>query len=117
MTQEQITIMESILKIWRVRTNTNINLADSDSIGNHVHGSETRGALTVHSLEGRGVRNTSVEGSHTSSSGTSASREDVANAYVFDVLWVEADRRVDGLEHGGKHLFWMGILKSTLASL
>ena len=63
------------------------------------------------------MRNASVESSHTRSSGTSACWENVANTYVLDELWVEVDRRVNGLEDGGKHLLWMGILKSTLTSL
>jgi hypothetical protein len=63
------------------------------------------------------VRNTSVESSHTCGSSTSAGWENVANAYVLDELWVEVDRGVHGREDSGKHLFWMGILKSTFTSL
>ena len=61
--------------------------------------------------------NSSIEGSHTSSSGTSASWENVANAYVLNELWVEVDSRVNGFENGRKHFLWMSILKTTLSSL
>jgi len=63
------------------------------------------------------VRNTSVESSHTCGSSTTASWENVANAYILDELWVEVDGRVNGLENGGKHVLWMCILKSTLTGL
>ena len=63
------------------------------------------------------MRNTSVESSHTCGSSTSASWENVANAYILDEFWVEVDGRINGLENGGKHFLWMGILKSTLTSL
>ena len=100
-----------------IHTNTNINLTDPDSIGDRVYGSETGRALTVNGLEGRGVWNSSVESSHTCGSSTSTSWQHVANAYILDKLWVEVDGRVDGLENGGKHFLWVGILKTTLTSL
>jgi hypothetical protein len=63
------------------------------------------------------VRNASVEGGHTSGSSTSASWEDVANGNVLNELWVEVDSGVNGVENGGKHLLWMGVLETALASL
>jgi hypothetical protein len=90
------------LKLGERRTDTNINLTDSDRIGDLVYGSKTGGALAVHRVDGRSVGNASVEGSHTSGSGTSGSWENVANGYVLDELGVEVDGRVDGFEGGGK---------------
>jgi len=63
------------------------------------------------------VRNASIDGGHTGGSSTSGSRENVANTYFLNELWVEVDGGVNGPEDGGKHLLWMSILKTTLTSL
>ena len=98
-------------------TNTDINLSQSNLVRNLVHGCQTRGALTVDGVEGRGVGDASSEGGHTSDACTSSSGEDVSDDNVFDQNGVDGCFLVSSLENGGEEFFRSGVLETTLLSL
>ena len=83
-------------------TDTNVDLASADFVGNLGDGGEAGGALAVDGVDGGFDRDASVEGGHTCLSCTSARGEDVADSDVFNQLWVEVDLFVDAAEDMGE---------------
>ena len=98
-------------------TNTDVDLSQSNLVRNLVHGCQTRGALTVDGVEGRGVGDASSEGGHASDACTSSSGEDVSDGNVFDKNWVDGCFLVSSLENGGEEFFGPSVLETTFLSL
>lgn len=99
------------------RTNTNIDHAGLQSIGNVDDGLESTGALTVQGLDSGSLRKTGNESSSTELSGTTTGREHRADSNILHGLGVNATLVNHGLENTGQHVRSSGVLEATLATL
>lgn len=98
-------------------TNTDLDHAGLDGVGNIDDGLETGRALTVQGLDGSGLGEASNEGSSTELSGTTTGRQDGANGNILDVLGVDTALLDDSLEDTSQEISGSSVLETTLATL
>lgn len=98
-------------------TDTDVDLARADLARDLVYGRQAGGALAVHGVHGRRIRDSGVQRGHAGSGCAAARREDVADGDIFDERRVERDLRVDGLEDCAQDLLGKGVLETAFATL
>ena len=98
-------------------TDTNLDHAGLDSVGNIDNGLETRRALTVQGLDGSGLGEASNEGSSTELGSTTTGRQDGADSNILDILGVDAALLDDSLEDTSQEVGSSSVLETTLATL
>jgi hypothetical protein len=98
-------------------TDTNIDHARLDTVGNIGDGLETARALTVQTLDSSGLGEASHESSGTELGGTTTGGQDRANSDILDGLGVQATLVKDSLKDTSKQISGSGILEATLTTL
>lgn len=98
-------------------TNTNIDHARLQSIGNINNGLETAGALTVQTLDSGSLGETSNKSGSTELSSTTTGRQDGANGNIVNSLGVNTALVDHGLEYTSQQVSSSGVLEATLATL
>ena len=98
-------------------TNTNVNHASLDSIGNIHAGHETTAALSVQALDTSVSGEASGESSSTEFGGTTAWGEDGADGNILNELWVDPGALDESFECTDKQLRGHGVFKLALSSL
>lgn len=98
-------------------TDTNIDHARLQSIGNVNDGLQTARALTVQGLDRSSLGEASDEGSGTELSSTTTGRQDGADGDILDDVGVDAALVDHGLEDTGEQVSSSGVLEATLATL
>lgn len=73
--------------------------------------------MAIDSVDGRGVWDARMQGSHTSTSGASCGRKNVADCNVFDEVDIQVDLGVDSAEYCGKEFLRAGILEAAFLCL
>ena len=98
-------------------TNTNIDHARLDGIGNISNGLETAGALSVETLDSGGLRETSDKSGGTEFGGTATRREDGTNGDILNEIGVNLALLNDSLKDTGQHVGGGSVLEATLSAL
>ena len=98
-------------------TNTDVNLSQSNLVRNLVHGCQTRRALTVDGVEGRGVGDASSEGGHARSRRATAGGEHISDRNILNERGIEADLGVDGAQDLAEDLLGARVLEAALLGL
>lgn len=98
-------------------TNTDVDHARLERIGNVGNGLEATGALSVQTLDGGSLRETGNEGSGTELGRTTARGKDRANRDVLNQLRVDSALFDNRLENAGQHVRGRSILEATLSAL
>lgn len=98
-------------------TDTNLDHAGLDGIGNIDNGLETRRALTVQGLDGSGLGEARNEGSSTELGSTTTGRQDGADGNILNILGVDTALLDDSLEDTSQEVGSSSVLETTLATL
>lgn len=98
-------------------TDTNIDHAGLQSVGNVGDGLETTRTLAVQGLDGSRLGEASHEGGSTELSSTTTGRQDGANGNILNSARVDAGLVDNGLEDTGKQVSSSGVLEATLTTL
>lgn len=98
-------------------TDTNIDHARVDGISNINDGLETTRALTVQTLDGGSLGETSNESCSTELGRTTTGRQDGADSNIFDDLGVDTTLVDHGLEDTGQQVSGGSVLEATLSTL
>lgn len=98
-------------------TNTDVDLAGSDLVGNIVDSHQTGRALSVESDKGDGLGDTGNEAGGSVLSGTGTGSEDVTADNITDELGVDLGLLEQAGEESGEQLGRRGVLEQTLTSL
>lgn len=98
-------------------TDTDLNHAGLDSVGNIDNGLETRRALPVQGLDGSGLGEARNEGSSTELGSTTTGRQDGADSNILDILGINTALLDDSFEDTGQEVSGSSVLESTLATL
>jgi len=98
-------------------TNTNIDHARLQGIGDVNDGLETTRALTVQTLNSGGLGETSNKGSSTELGSTTSGGKDGANSNILNGLGVNTTLVDNGLENTSEQVGSGGILEATLTTL
>lgn len=98
-------------------TDTNLDHARLDGIGNVDDGLETRRALTVQCLDGSGLGEASNEGSSTELSSTTTGRQDGADGNILNILGIDTALLDNSLEDTSQEVSGSSVFETTLATL
>ena len=98
-------------------TDTNVDHAGLQSVGNVDDGLQTTGALTVQTLDGGSLGETGHKGSGTEFGRTTTGSENGANGDILDGLGVDTALVNHGLEDTGQQVGGGGVLEATLSTL
>lgn len=98
-------------------TNTNVNHASTDLVGDINARLKARRALAVESANGCGFREAGEQSGGTHLGGTTAGREHGANADILNKGRVDLGAVDNGLEDAGHDVGGLGVLETTLAPL
>lgn len=98
-------------------TDTDVNLAGSDLVGDIVHSHEAGRALSVDSDKGDGLGDAGNEAGSSVLSGTGTGSEDVSADNIADKLGVDARLLDQTLKESGEELGGRGVLEQTLTAL
>lgn len=98
-------------------TNTNVDHASLDLVGNIDAGLETRGALSVEGSDGGGLREAGDQGGGSHFSGTTTGGQDGADADILHEGRVDLGSVNDGFEDTGHEVGGGGVFEATLTTL
>lgn len=97
-----------------VLTNTDVDLAESDLVGNLVNGSETRRALSVQAVATGSVGNTGPERAHAGLGGTTTGSKDGTDGNILDELRVDLGLGKNTLKGPTEELLGSTLRETTL---
>jgi hypothetical protein len=98
-------------------TDTDVDHAGADLVGNVNAGLQTRRALAVERADGRRLGEASNQRSSTHLSSTATRGEHGTDADILDEGGVELRALDDGLQHAGDEVSSLGVLEAALATL
>lgn len=98
-------------------TDTDIDHTRVDGVGNVNNSLQTTGALTVQTLDGCSLGETSHESSSTELGGTATRGKDGTDGNIIDELGVNSTALDDALEDTGEQIRSGSVLEATLTTL
>lgn len=103
--------------MWVLLTNTDVDLAEGNLVGDLVNSSQAGRALTVQAVAAGSVGDTGPEGTHTSLGGSTTGGENSTDSNILDELGVDLGLGENTLEGPAEQLLGSALSKTTFLGL